>query len=124
MTRYLFVFIGGGIGAVSRYWLSGFVYKFINTIFPIGNLVVNISGCILIGFLMTFFKERFVINPELQAFLIIGVLGGFTTFSSFSYETLTLIRNTEYYFAGLNILLSLVLCLIGTYIGIVIGELI
>lgn len=123
MKTYLIVFFGGGIGAAARYWLSGFVYRFLYPVFPYGNLAVNVTGCLLIGLLMALSEHRFTIEPAIKIFLTIGVLGGFTTFSSFSYETIALFRNGEYLFAGLNILLSVSLCLAGTYLGLVLGKL-
>ena len=124
MKIYLIVFIGGGIGAAARYWLSGFVYRFLDPVFPYGNLVVNVTGSFLIGILMALFEERFVVDPMIKVFLTIGILGGFTTFSSFSYETVALLRSGELLFAGLNIILSVSLCLAGTYAGMQLGKLI
>lgn len=124
MKTYLIVFFGGGIGAAARYWLSGFVYRFLDPVFPYGNLVVNVTGSFLIGILMALFEERFVVEPMIKIFMTIGVLGGFTTFSSFSYETVALLRSGELVFAGLNIILSVSLCLAGTYTGMLLGKLI
>jgi fluoride exporter len=121
--NYLLTFIGGGIGAAGRYWLSGFVYRFLDPLFPYGNLFVNVSGCFLIGFCMTFFEERFIVNPSLRVFLTVGVLGGFTTFSSFSYETMVLFKAGQSLLAFLNIFASLLLCLLGTYLGMMLGKL-
>ena len=73
--NYVWVFIGGGLGACARYWLSGFVYRFVEPDFPYGVLAVNVLGCLVIGFLMTGFEERFMINPSLRIFLTIGLLG-------------------------------------------------
>lgn len=122
MKQYLIVFLGGGLGAAARYWLSGFVYRFLDPVFPYGNLAVNVTGSFLIGILMTVFEERFAAGPMIKIFLAIGVLGGFTTFSSFSYETVALFRSGELLFAGLNIFLSVSLCLAGTYAGLLLGK--
>ncbi len=122
MRYYLYVFIGGGIGASARYWLSGFVYRFLPSTFPYGNLFVNISGCFLIGILMTSLEERFIAAPELRIFLAIGILGGFTTFSSFSYETVSLLRDNEILRASINIILSVCGSLIATIIGMKAGK--
>lgn len=117
MTNVFVVFIGGGIGASCRYWLSGVVYRWLPATFPFGNLIVNISGCFLIGVLMTAFSDRFVMSPPLRLFLVIGILGGFTTFSSFSYETISLFRNNEVIAGFLNIAGSVIGCLVATVIG-------
>jgi len=97
------VFIGGGIGATARYGLQGLVYRYTSASFPYGTLAVNVLGCFAIGFLMSSFEERFMVNPSLRLFLAIGILGGFTTFSLFSYETIMLLREGSYA-AGLAIL--------------------
>ncbi len=117
------VFVGGGIGAAARYWLQGIVYRYSGPEFPYGTLVVNVLGCFLIGFLVACFEERFVLNPSLRVFLTIGILGGFTTFSTFSVETLALLRDGTYALGFLNIFSSLLLCLAGTWLGGVLGRL-
>ncbi|MGA3244901.1 MAG: fluoride efflux transporter CrcB [Bacteroidota bacterium] len=122
MQNYLLVFAGGGIGAAARYWLSGLVYQRLGSEFPSGTLVVNVIGCLLIGFLISIFEERFVLYPSLRIFLTIGLLGGFTTFSSFSFETMALLRDGELLYASANILLSVVLCLGGTWVGLTLGK--
>ena len=122
MENYLFVFLGGGIGASARYWLSGAVYRFLPTDFPYGNLAVNILGSFLIGVLMASFEERFALNPSLRVFLAIGILGGFTTFSSFSYETMALLRDAEMLRATINVAISVLGCLLATYFGLLLGK--
>jgi CrcB protein len=123
IKNYLLVFTGGGIGAVLRYYLSGAVYRFVPSDFPYGNLVVNISGCFTVGLLMTLMEERFLSEPSLRIFLTIGILGGFTTFSSFSYETVALLRDAEVLRASLNIAASVIGCLAATTLGMVVGRL-
>ena len=115
-------FLGGGIGAAARYWLSGAVYQWLPSDFPYGNLVVNITGCFLIGVLMAVLQERFLVNPSLRVFLVIGILGGFTTFSSFSYETIALVKDMEYLHASINIVATVVGCLIATFAGETIAD--
>jgi CrcB protein len=121
--NYLFVFIGGGIGAAARYGLQGIVYRYASPAFPYGTLAVNLLGSLAIGFLMAFFEERFIINPALRVFLTIGILGGFTTFSSFSYETIALLRDGSYGLGLLNVAASVGTCLLATWVGIIIGKL-
>lgn len=123
MKNYVLVFVGGGIGASFRYWLSGAVYRWVPASFPYGNLCVNISGCFLIGVLMTAFNDRFLVNPALRIFLVIGILGGYTTFSSFSYETITLFRDQEILRGGVNVVASVLGCLAATVLGNYAGKL-
>lgn len=120
----MLVILGGGLGAALRYWLSGVIPRFAGTDFPYGIFAVNIIGCFLIGFFMSAFEERFLITPALRIFLTIGILGGFTTFSSFSYETISLLRDAEIFKASLYVIGSVSLCLFGTYVGSTIGKLI
>ena len=122
MLNVVLVFIGGGVGAMARYWMSGAVYKFTSGSFPYGTITVNFIGCFIIGLLMAGFEERFLVNPSLRIFLTIGILGGFTTFSSFSYETIALMRDGEILFALLNVIMSILTCLGATYIGTLIGK--
>jgi CrcB protein len=124
MKEAIVIFVGGGIGAAGRYWLSGAVHRAGGGgSFPAGTLAVNILGCFLIGVLMVAMEERFLVSPALRLFLTIGVLGGFTTFSSFSYESLALVRDGEVLLGLLNVGGSVVLCLLATYAGTAIAKL-
>ncbi|MEX2191439.1 MAG: fluoride efflux transporter CrcB [Bacteroidota bacterium] len=123
MKSYLIVFLGGGAGAALRYWLSGAVYRYLPADFPYGTLVVNLSGCFLIGILMSVQEGRFEFEPSLRLLIGIGILGGFTTFSTFSYETAALLRDGQAIQASMNILASLLGCLAATVAGITIGKL-
>ncbi|MGE5401937.1 MAG: fluoride efflux transporter CrcB [Ignavibacteriales bacterium] len=122
MKYALIVFTGGGIGALTRYWVSGAVYRFTSTGFPYGTFTVNVIGCLLIGFLMSFFEERFMLNPALRLFLTIGFLGGLTTYSTFSYETIKLLQEGNLTSALGNILGTTIVCLGSTWIGSVVGR--
>ena len=123
MKNYLFVFLGGGFGAAARYWLSGAAFKVLPTDFPYGNLVVNVTGCLVIGILMSSMQDRFMFDPSLRIFLTIGILGGFTTFSSFSYETIALLQNGSYLEGVTNVIASVFLCLGATWLGGTMGKL-
>ena len=123
LMNFLLVFLGGGIGASARYGLQGVVYRVTGANFPYGTLVVNVLGSFIIGFLMTFFEERFLVNPSLRVFLAIGILGGFTTFSSFSYETMVMFRDGSYGLGILNVATSVLLCLGASWLGIIGGKL-
>lgn len=122
MHSYMLVFLGGGIGAAARYWLSGLIHERLGSGFPYGTLVVNIVGCFIIGFVMGSMQERFLSHPSLRLFLTIGILGGFTTFSSFSYETIAMLKDGEIAFASLNIFASVLCCISGTWIGLIVGK--
>jgi len=115
--------LGGFIGSACRYWVSMASYRVFGQDFPYGTLIVNVLGSFLIGFLMTLFDERFVINPNVRIFLTIGILGGFTTFSTFSYETISLLREASYLMGVANIIGTILTCLVATWAGSVIGKL-
>lgn len=123
MINTLLIFLGAGIGGVFRYWMSNSIHWFVGRQFPYGTLVVNVSGCFLMGFLFVLIMERFYgLGPQLRSLLLIGFLGGYTTFSSFSIETLLLFENGAWLNAFLNIILSVVLCLTATWLGMIGGK--
>ena len=96
MDKALLVGAGGFIGSVLRYWLSGAVQQSINnSSFPFGTLAVNLAGCLVIGFLSQLAEARGVFTPEARAFVFVGILGGFTTFSTFGNESMNLLRDGE-----------------------------
>lgn len=123
MGQVVAVFVGGGIGATLRYWLGGAVYKFMGADFPYGTLLVNVLGCFFIGFVMSVFEERFVVQSTLRLFLTIGILGGFTTFSTFSFETIALLREGSYLRGSANVVYSILNGLGATWLGSAIGKL-
>ena len=122
MKEIAIVFAGGGLGAAARYLLSGAVYNLIGFQFPYGTLVVNSLGCFFIGFLMSLLSERFIVDPGLRLFLTVGILGGFTTYSTFSYETIQLLRDSQHISAIMNVLGTTVVCLVATWVGLIIGK--
>ncbi len=105
MAKILFIAFGGALGALLRYFISGIPYKFTDTVFPVGTMVVNLLGAFLIGFLWAFF-ERVIIPVNYSSFIFIGIVGAFTTFSTFCLETMNLFRDGEVKLALLNIFLS------------------
>jgi CrcB protein len=123
MLNILLIFLGAGIGGVMRYLVSNITYNMLGRQFPFGTLAVNVSGCFLMGLLFVLLLERFNgIGPQLRSLLLIGLLGGYTTFSSFSMETLNLFENGATVSALLNILLSIILCLAATWLGVIGGR--
>ena len=113
---YLLIALGGAAGSLLRYLIGGAVQRMSAGGFPIGTMFVNVSGCFLIGILVRQFLNM-QISPELRALLIVGFCGGFTTFSTFSAETLGLIEGGEYGRATGYVILSVVLCLTSTFMG-------
>ncbi len=114
--------MGGFIGAVSRYWVSGLAQKFSDR-YPLGTLSVNLLGSFILGFLATLFLEKVIVSQELRLFVLVGLLGAFTTYSTFSMETLNLIRSGEWLFAGFNILANVLGTLIAVWAGVGIAKL-
>ena len=115
----LAVAAGGAIGALLRWWVSHGVYALLGRGFPFGTLVVNVSGSLAMGVVYVVFFERYDVPPEWRAVLIVGFLGAFTTFSTFSMDTLLLVQQGEHARAGLYVVLSVVLCLAGCWLGMV-----
>lgn len=124
MINYLLVSAGAAIGGALRYGISTYIQKNQSVIFPYGTLLVNIIGSFLLGIIMFYLNEKDLIGNEFRLFLTVGLCGGFTTFSTFSYETLMLIRDSELLLAFYNVILNLVLCLAGIYIAYLISKLI
>lgn len=122
MIKYALVSLGAAIGGALRYWLSNYVYKFLPETFPYGTLAVNVLGSFLVGFFIFYLSDREIISSNLKLFLTVGFCGGFTTFSTFSLETMNLFRDSEFLLAGFNILLNLFLCLLGVYLAYIIFK--
>lgn len=113
---------GGAAGALGRYWVSTLVYSILGKGFPWGTLAVNVLGSVAMGFLYVWLLERLAVSSDLRALLIIGFLGAFTTFSTFSIETLLLIEQGALVKAGLNMLVSVAACLFAVWAGVVIAR--
>ena len=117
MIRTLLIGMAGMAGTLLRYWLSGFVARRYGESFPVGTMVVNVLGCLIAGAVFNLTEERFLVNPTLRTVILIGLLGGFTTFSSYGLQTFTLLRDGEFGLASLNILVSNMLGLLMVWLG-------
>jgi CrcB protein len=118
MTTVVYIALFGALGCLARYFLSGWVYDLAGVSFPFGTLAVNVIGAFLIGLLMEFGLRSTAVSPEMRIGLTIGFLGGFTTFSTFSYETFRLLESAQLPQALANVLLSVTACLVFTFLGI------
>ncbi len=119
MTAYLWIAIGSALGGVARYWCSGVTARLIGETFPWGTMVVNVVGSFIIGFFATLTGPdgRVFVSATSRQFVMIGICGGDTTFSSFSLQTLNLVNDGEWLAAGANITLSVALCMIAVWAG-------
>ncbi|MCU7844899.1 MAG: fluoride efflux transporter CrcB [Candidatus Thiodiazotropha sp. (ex Monitilora ramsayi)] len=122
MTQLIAIAAGGAVGALFRFWVSSGVYQLLGRGFPYGTLAVNVLGSLVMGFLYVVMLERMTASPELRGALLIGFLGAFTTFSTFSIETLNLIEQADFFKAGMNMLLSVVACIVACWFGLVLGR--
>lgn len=122
MNQVIAIALGGAAGSVLRYWMSTGVYSLLGRGFPYGTLAVNVLGSLLMGALFVLFVERLSSDGILRAAILVGVLGGFTTFSSFSIETFNLIEEGALLKALLNMSVSLILCVGATWVGVVLGR--
>ena len=119
MLNYILVMLGGGLGTGARFWISGFVAERAGEFFSLGTLVVNITGSFVVGFFAAFAgpEAPVLVSPRSRQFFMIGVCGGYTTFSSFSLQTLDLARDGDWGKALLNTALSFGCCLTAVWLG-------
>jgi len=125
-TEYLWIALGSALGGVARYWLSGVVARRFGESFPVGTLIVNVTGSFVIGFVATLTDPggRLLMSVTTRQFIMVGVLGGYTTFSSFSLQTLNLARDGEWLYACANVVLSVMFCLLSVWCGHVVARMI
>jgi CrcB protein len=124
MKIYLIVALGSGIGGMLRFYISDLVQKYASSLFPYGTLTVNIIGSFIIGLVLFYLDSVKIISSEMRLFLTVGLCGGLTTFSTFSYETVKLIQDSEYLLAGTNILLNVFVTLLAVLLAAFISKLI
>lgn len=118
----LLIAVGGALGSVARYLFSSFVLRATTSLFPVGTFAVNVVGCAVFGVIVGAAQQRFVLSPEARAFLLIGVLGGFTTFSSYAYESFALARDGQFVAAGLNVVGQVAAGFVGLWAGYVVAN--
>jgi fluoride exporter len=126
MMAYMWVAIGGALGSMARYWVSGVVAERFGMAFPWGTLIINVGGSFVIGIVGAVAGPEGPMDARSRAFasqfLMFGICGGYTTFSSFSWNTLQLMHDRQWLYAGGNILLSVMLCLIAVWLGYMLGA--
>lgn len=122
MIRYLLVVMGGGTGALARYVAASAIMTRFGGRFPLGTLVINVTGSFLIGFLMTMLTERFQLDPRWRLLLVAGFLGGYTTFSTLEWETYTAVRDGGLWTAMLNVVSSIMLGYIAVWLGAMLAR--
>ena len=114
--------LAGGLGSGLRYGMGGLVHRYLPASYPWGTLTVNLTGCFLFGLLWALAEGRWSISPEMRAIILIGFLGGFTTFSSFAFETTQFLRDGQWLFAGMNVVMQNGLGILLLYAGITLGR--
>ena len=122
MVKIFYLGLFGGLGCVARYMVSGWVYSLAGRTLPYGTLTVNVLGSLLLGLIMEGSLRSTLLSPELRIGLTVGFLGGFTTFSTFSYETVKLLEEGSLVAAGANILLNVTVCIVAAVAGIYLAR--
>ena len=122
LLNLLLIAIGGALGSTARYLFSLLIQHASGTLFPIGTFAVNCVGCLVFGAIAGAAEQRVQVAPELRLFLLVGILGGFTTFSSYAFESFVLLRDGQFAAASVNILGQVVAGLAGMWIGFAIGR--
>lgn len=122
MQKTIFIALAGLAGTLLRYWVSGFVSRQYGETFPWGTMAVNLIGCLVAGAVFFLTEERFLVSPTVRTVILIGLLGGFTTFSAYGLQTFTLLRDGEFALAILNVVTSNILGLFLVWVGYVLAR--
>src|SRR4249920_3613553 len=122
MYKITLIAVAGLIGTLTRYWMSGWADRWWGGTFPFGTLLVNATGCFVIGFLFHATQEKYLIDPAVRSALLVGFLGGFTTFSSYAVQSFNLLGDGEFFMASANILVSNVAGLLLVWAGYVLAR--
>jgi fluoride exporter len=122
MTKYFMVAIGGACGSVLRFWVGSYISSRTGARFPAGTFLVNITASFLIGFLVTVLATKADWSPQWRYLILIGFIGGYSTFSTFEFETFRIFQEGEFLIAGLNVLLSVVVGFCSVWLGVISGK--
>ena len=122
MQKIILIALAGLVGTLLRYWLSGFLARQYGETFPWGTMAVNLIGCFVAGALFVLTEKRFLVSPTIRTVILIGLLGGFTTFSAYGLQTFALLRDGEFGLAMLNVVASNILGLFMVWAGYVFGK--
>lgn len=124
MLKYVYIAVGGALGAIARYWVGSEVANRMGTKFPYGTFIINISACVIIGFSLTLLAKRAELNPAWRFLIPVGFVGAYSTFSTYEWETLSSIRTGAFFMAALYAVSSFVLGLLAVWGGVLLAEII
>lgn len=122
MQKYLFIAIGGSLGAIARYWVGAAVADRMGSKFPYGTLVINITACLIIGFSLVFLERRTELNPAWRFLIPVGFIGAYSTFSTFEWETFATLETGAFFLAALYVALSFFLGLLAVWCGVLLAR--